>query len=184
MSIPSRCPPGVQDLIDDGLQGNDDQMFWGLAAMTAAELNYPQVDGKPSWLSLAQAVFNTQVPRWDKTSCNGGLHWQIWSYQAGWNQKNAISNGGLFQLAARLARYTNNQTYADWANIIWDWSATTPLLNTKTWDIADSTTFPSGCTDHDDDQWTYNYGTYLMGAVYMYNLVGCVALRSVPGENH
>ncbi|KAL1961671.1 hypothetical protein VTN77DRAFT_1346 [Rasamsonia byssochlamydoides] len=150
--------------------GNDDQMFWGLAAMTAAELNYPDVDGKPSWLSLAQAVFNTQVPRWDNATCNGGLRWQIFPSEPGYTMKNAISNGGIFQLAARLARYTNNQTYANWANTIWDWSATTPLLNTATWDIADSTSVESQCKDHDDDQWTYNYGTYLMGAAYMYNM--------------
>ncbi|EHA26546.1 CAZyme family GH76 [Aspergillus niger] len=155
---------------DSNYLGNDDQVFWGLAAMTAAELNYPEQDGQPSWLSLAQGVFNTQVPRWDTTSCQGGLRWQIWPYQAGYTTKNAISNGGLFQLAARLGRYTNNDTYTDWAEKIWDWSATTPLLQTEDWYIADTTTTEANCKDHGDIQWTYNYGTYLSGAAYMYNL--------------
>ncbi|EAW23580.1 glycoside hydrolase family 76 protein [Aspergillus fischeri NRRL 181] len=149
--------------------GNDDQVFWGLAAMTAAELNYPEEDGQPSWVSLAQGVFNTQVPRWDTSTCHGGLRWQISTYQDGYRTKNAISNGGLFQLAARLARYTNNETYSQWAERIWDWSATTPLLKESDWTIADTTTPDTECTDHGDLQWTYNYGTYLSGAAYMYN---------------
>lgn len=150
--------------------GNDDQVFWGLAAMTAAELNYPERAGQPSWLSLAQGVFNTQVPRWDTSSCHGGMRWQIWPYQSGYQTKNAISNGGLFQLSARLALFTNNQTYATWAERIWDWSAGTPLLR-KTWVIADSTSCENQCADHGDFQWTYNYATYISGAAYMYNYV-------------
>ena len=82
--------------------GNDDQVFWGLAAMTAGELNFPERSGEPSWISLAEGVFNGQIPRWDMTACNGGLRWQIWPYQDGYDLKNAISNGGLFQLSARL----------------------------------------------------------------------------------
>lgn len=151
--------------------GNDDQVFWGLAAITAAELNFPEREGDSSWLSLAQGVFNTQVPRWDTSSCNGGLRWQIYPYQAGYATKNAVSNGGLFQLSARLARYTGNQTYSDWAEKIWDWSATTPLLRKNGWTIADTTTIQTDCKDHGDIQWTYNYGNYLSGAAYMYNMV-------------
>ncbi|KAJ5115348.1 Glycosyl hydrolase [Penicillium alfredii] len=149
--------------------GNDDQVFWGLAAITAAEFNFPERAGEPSWLSLAQGVFNTQTPRWDGSSCRGGMRWQIWPYQNGYNTKNAISNGGLFQLAARLALYTRNETYATWAERIWDWSASTPLLKQKDWNIADTTSCESQCTDHGDFQWTYNYATYISGAAYMYN---------------
>lgn len=148
--------------------------------MTGAELNFPSQPDAPSWLELAQGVFNTQVPRWDPNTCHGGLRWQIFTYQAGYNQKNAISNGGLFQLAARLARYTNNQTYADWAEKIWDWSTSVPLvnINTSTWNIADLVTVESDCQAASDIQWTYNYGTYISGAAYMYNFV-CFARR--PG---
>ncbi|KAJ9295958.1 CAZyme family GH76 [Paecilomyces variotii] len=150
--------------------GNDDQVFWGLAAMTAAELNFPEQPNQVSWLALAQGVFNTQVPRWDTGSCGGGLRWQQNSYQAGWTTKNSISNGGLFQLSARLARYTNNQTYADWAEKIWDWTLTTPLMSNKTWNVADTTNVDTQCKDQGDLQWTYNYGTYISGAGYMYNI--------------
>ncbi|RAH77088.1 mannan endo-1,6-alpha-mannosidase [Aspergillus japonicus CBS 114.51] len=151
--------------------GNDDQMFWGLAAITASEAGLPERDGKPSWTSLARAVFNMQVNRWDNETCNGGMRWQVWPYQAGYTMKNAISNGGLFELSARLARFTKNETYAEWAEKIWDWSSTTPLLNTNLtiWNIADSTSNEANCKDAGNNQWTYNYGTYLSGAAFMYN---------------
>ena len=88
-------------------EGNDDQAFWAFAVMSAAELKFPDPGkDKPSWLALAQAVFNTQVPRWDTQSCAGGLRWQIFFSNPGWDYKNTISNGAFFQLAARLARYT------------------------------------------------------------------------------
>ncbi|CAG8283169.1 unnamed protein product [Penicillium salamii] len=150
--------------------GNDDQMAWGLAAMTAAELGYPQETSMPSWLTLAEGVFQAQVRRWDSQSCGGGLHWQIFPYQVGYNIKNAISNGGLFQLSARLARYTQNHTYSDWAEKIWDWSVRVPILDTHRWTIADSIVINDQCASSSKIQWTSNYGPYLSGAAYMYNV--------------
>lgn len=39
--------------------GNDDQGFWAMAAMSAAENNFPNPPpDQPQWLALAQAVFN------------------------------------------------------------------------------------------------------------------------------
>lgn len=156
-------------------------MFWGLAAMTAAELAF-QNDPSPdsfSWLSLAQGVFNTQVERWETTTCGGGLRWQIWEWESGYTLKNAISNGGLFQLSARLARYTNNATYAEWAEKIWNWSTSTPLVDTETWEIGDSVDMSNNCTVVDSTRWSYNYGTYLSGAAFMYNYVSCLILLTL-----
>ena len=93
--------------------GNDDQAFWGMAALTAAETRYPNPpDDQPQWLALAQAVFNTQAPRWDPGTCGGGLKWQIVPFNKGYNYRNTISNGCFFNMAPRLAVYTNNNTYA------------------------------------------------------------------------
>lgn len=146
-------------------------MFWGLAAMTAAELGFPDNPNGFSWLSLAQGVFNTQTRTWDTTACGGGMRWQMWPYQPGYTMKNSISNGGLFQLAARLARYTNQPMYAHWAEKIWNWSIQSPLVNTKTWNVADSTQMSDNCATQGNIQWSYNYGAYMMGAAYMYNYV-------------
>lgn len=52
------------------------EVFWAFSALTAAETNFdPPGDDKPSWLALAQAVFNEQTQRWDTSSCGGGLRW-------------------------------------------------------------------------------------------------------------
>lgn len=83
--------------------GNDDQAFWAFAALSAAELNFPNPPAdQPQWLALAQAVFNRQASRWDLATCNGGLRWQIFAFNGGYDYKNAISNGAFFQIAARL----------------------------------------------------------------------------------
>jgi len=103
-------------------EGNDDQAFWGLAAMAAAEMNFPNPPAKsPQWLALAQAVFNEQAARWDTQNCKGGLRWQIFPFNNGYDYKNSISNGCFFHLAARLARYTGNNTYLTIAERSYEW---------------------------------------------------------------
>jgi len=139
--------------------------------MDAAELGFPDPPSSdPSWLSLAQAVFNDQVLRWDTGACGGGLRWQIYPFNAGYDYKNTISNAGLFQLAARLARYTGNQTYADWADKTYDWLAGTPILaaNYQVWDGSSRT---DNCSGAVETYWTYNVGSIISGCAYMYNLV-------------
>lgn len=149
--------------------GNDDQAFWGLAAMSAAEVNFPNPpSNQPQWLALAQAVFNTQAARWDTTTCGGGLRWQVFSFNTGYNYKNSISNGCFFNLAARLASYTGNDTYAQWAVKTWDWLAGVHLMdeNNYVYDGSDDTI---NCTDVNRIQWTYNAGAMLLGAAHMYS---------------
>lgn len=150
--------------------GNDDQQVWALAAMTAAELGFPQQPSKTAWITMAENVFNEQIQRWDTRSCGGGLRWQIYPYEAGYTAKNAISNGQLFELSARLARYTNNQTYSDWAEKIWDWSAKT-LMNTADWTVYDYVETIDDCKTKSSLQPTFNYGPFICGSIYMYNLV-------------
>lgn len=149
--------------------GNDDQGFWGLAAMSAAETNFqnPPPD-QPQWLALAQAVFNTQAARWDSTTCGGGLRWQVFTFNNGYNYKNSISNGCFFNLAARLAKYTGNDTYADWAAKTYDWTAAVKLIDSNYY-VYDGSDDTINCTRIDRIQWTYNAGTYLLGAANMYN---------------
>ncbi|KAL4959054.1 glycoside hydrolase family 76 protein [Aspergillus stella-maris] len=150
--------------------GNDDQMFFGLAAITASETGFPEIKDKPTWTSLARSVFNQQASRWAPQECGGGITWQIHPWQAGYTLRNSISNGGLFQLAARLGRFTQNQTYFEWAEKIWDWSVDSPLIQPQiNWYVADSTSGDNNCTDSGDMQWSYNYGVYLAGAAYMWN---------------
>lgn len=154
--------------------GIDDQAFWSFSALDAVEANFPEAgDGAPSWLALAQAVYNFQNSYWDAATCGGGFRWQVFSINAGYNLKNAVSNGGNFQLSARLAYITGNTSYADWANKVYDWMAQSKLMQmddtTGTLYIWDNTDSDNNCTDQTNYVWTYNYGIMLGGAAYMYN---------------
>jgi mannan endo-1,6-alpha-mannosidase len=156
-------------------EGNDDQGFWGMAAMSAAELNYPNPPAnQPQWLALAQGVFNDQASRWDTSTCGGGLRWQIFTFNSGYDYKNAISNGCFFNLGARLGKYTGNQTYLDWAEKVFDWVSDIGLMD-STYHFYDGTDDTENCTSIDHIQWTYNAGVYLLGAATMWNVV-CVYL--------
>ncbi|KAL3420983.1 cell wall glycosyl hydrolase [Phlyctema vagabunda] len=149
--------------------GNDDQGFWGLAAMTAAETNFQNPpDDQKQWLALAQGVFNTQVVRWDTATCGGGFRWQIFTFNSGYNYKNSISNGCFFNLAARLAVYTGNATYAEWAEKTWDWMNAIGLM-VEGESVFDGTQNIDNCTSKDHNQWSYNAGIYLHGSAAMYN---------------
>ncbi|GAM82862.1 hypothetical protein ANO11243_008480 [Dothideomycetidae sp. 11243] len=150
--------------------GNDDQCFWGVAAMQAAEVNFPNPPAdQPQWLALAQGVFNSQALRWDNSTCAGGLRWQIFTFNNGYNYKNAISNGCFFNLAARLAAYTGNQTYADWAARAYEWSFDIGLISDQ-YDIFDGTDDTLNCTQLNHIQWTYNSGVFTYGASIMWNI--------------
>lgn len=151
--------------------GNDDQAFWGIAAMTAAEANFPNPPAdQPQWLALALAVFNSQTVRWDTTSCGGGLKWQIFTFNNGYNYKNAISNGCFFNLGARLAMYTGNASYAEQADKMWDWSRSVGLLSDEYF-VYDGTDDTLNCTELNHIQWSYNAGVFLYGAATMWNFV-------------
>jgi mannan endo-1,6-alpha-mannosidase len=149
--------------------GNDDQGFWVMAAMAAAETNFrnPEPD-QPQWLALAQAAFNEWVSRWDPATCGGGLRWQIFQFNSGFTYKNSISNGCFFNVAARLARFTGNQTYADWAVRVWDWMEDQKLIDEQ-YNVYDGAGVQDNCATQDKAQWTYNAGIYLQGAAVMYN---------------
>lgn len=152
-------------------EGNDDQGFWGMAAMSAAENKFVDPpDSSPGWLALAQAVFNTMAVRWDTTSCGGGLRWQIFTFNSGYNYKNSIANGCFFNIGARLAAYTGNTTYVDWAEKTWDWMEDVGLIGDD-YSVYDGTSDTNNCTEIDHGQWTYNQGIYLFGAAMMWKAV-------------
>jgi len=148
--------------------GNDDQATWALAAMSAAEQDFPAPENT-TWFALADAVFNEQVVRWDTASCGGGLRWQIFTFNAGYNYKNSISNGDLFQLAARLARYTGNTTYSDWAAKVYDWTTSIGFIDDE-YNVFDGADTTQNCSAVSKLQFSYVAGTYINGAAYMYNI--------------
>ena len=103
--------------------------------------------------------------------CEGGLRWQIFPFNNGFNYKNSISNGCFFNIASRLARYTGNETYADWAGTIWDWMTLHEFIDPQ-FNVYDGSQIKNNCDDHDSTQWTYNAGIFMQGAAMMYNFTG------------
>jgi mannan endo-1,6-alpha-mannosidase len=145
--------------------------------MSAAEVGFSDPpDGTPGWIAMAQAVFNLMAARWDTSTCGGGLRWQIYSFNAGWTYKNSVANGCLFNIASRLAVYTRNQTYADWATKVWDWESSIGLIGTN-YDVYDGSSDVENCTTVDKLQFTYNQGLYLFGSAMMYNYVRLIPPR-------
>ncbi|KAG6012988.1 hypothetical protein E4U43_007538 [Claviceps pusilla] len=150
-------------------EGNDDLFFWGSAALSAAERNFPQPNAKlPSWLDISINVFNSLASRWDTQHCNGGLFWQILaSNPNGLKYKNSVANGGFLQLAARLARATGNDTYLHWAEKVWDWNAEVGFVDNKTYRIYDGAGIESGCKAVNKKSFSYTTGIFLYAAAVM-----------------
>lgn len=156
-----------------GSEGNDDQSFWTFTVLSAAERNFPQTSDTnvPSWLQIAENSWNTLTARWNTSACGGGLLWQIFADNPnGLNYRNSVSNGGVFQISARLYRATGNQTYLDWAHKIWDWSTGIGFIDPSyyVYDGADSR---ENCSVASRDNVTFSYGAgiYLYGAAVLAN---------------
>ncbi|KAK0635985.1 mannan endo-1,6-alpha-mannosidase DCW1-like protein [Bombardia bombarda] len=152
--------------------GNDDQCFWAIAAMSAAENEFPNPpSGSPQWLDLAKAVFFTQAdPSRNDDTCGGGLRWQILPFNVGYNFKNSASNACFFNLAARLARFTGNDTYAAHAASTYDWLTQVGFIDNQTHAVYDGGHTEKNCTDINKAQFSYNSAFLVEGAAFMYNL--------------
>lgn len=154
-------------------EGNDDQGVWGMAIIQAVERNFTNPDDH-SWLFMSQAIFNTMNKRWDTTSCNGGLRWQIFTWNNGYNYKNSIANGCLFHIAARLYRYTEESIYLEAAERVYDWMWSVGFIVASPEFVIYDGAHDDGvnCTDLTVHKWSYTYGIFLAGCAYLYNATG------------
>jgi len=127
-------------------------------------------------LALAQAVYNTQLARFDNV-CGGGLRWQAFSFLTGWNYKNSIANGCFFNVASHLALYTGNDTYAQHAISTWDWITNVGQIDAN-YNVFDGEDGNYNCslTSLNREQFSYNAGIWLHGAAVMYNYTNGSAL--------
>ena len=156
-----------------GQEGNDDQAFWGFAVMAAAERNFPHPDtAVPPWLQLGANLWNSLASRWNTTACGGGLLWQIFaSNPNGLDYKNTVSNGGFFQISARLARATGNTTYLDWAEKVWDWTEAVGMIDADG-NVHDGASASHNCTDTNPVTFSYSAAIYLYGAAVLADHTG------------
>lgn len=153
-----------------GSEGNDDQAFWAFSILEATERNFPQPDDSiPPWLQIAENIWNTMALRWDDTTCDGGLHWQIYPENPnGMDYKNAVSNGAFFQISARLARATGNDTYFQWSEKIWDWSQNIGFID-QDFNVFDGASSSQGCRNTNPLSFSYSHGIYMYGAAVLFN---------------
>jgi mannan endo-1,6-alpha-mannosidase len=107
------------------------------------------------------------------------LRWQVYQYLTGYDYKNSIANGCFFNLGARLARYTNNDTYAQQAEKTWDWITSVGLMDAN-YNIYDGAHIETNCTDINKIQFSYNMGVWLLGAANMYNYVSLALPIKAP----
>ncbi|KAH7371593.1 glycoside hydrolase [Pyrenochaeta sp. MPI-SDFR-AT-0127] len=151
--------------------GNEDQSTWGLAAMTAAEVGFSKPK-KGEWVDYAANVFDTQVVRLqleekNNTCKGGGLRWQIFTFNDGYEYKDAGSNGNFFLLAARLAKFTGNQTYTQWAEKSYTWAKDNGI-------VSDFSVYAGARATKECEisklQWSGYHAVYTEGAALLYNL--------------
>ncbi|KNG46721.1 glycoside hydrolase family 76 protein [Stemphylium lycopersici] len=183
-TILSQATPS-NDFLTVDATGNDDQAWWGLAAVSAAENKFPVTSGNVAWIDLARNVYEQQKTRWGNEkkgeSCGGGLGWKIAKGDGndGYFYKNGITNGLFFQLATRLARLsaqaneTTSQDIGDWADKVYTWSKDVGIVSNE-FDVFDGTDEKNGCIDLNHNRWSYNVG------VYMY---GCAVMAAHTGED-
>lgn len=154
--------------------GNEDQSTWGLAAMTAADVGFSKPNNT-EWVTYAANVFDSQVQRYTpeetgNSTCGGGLRWQIFPFNAGYEWKDASTNGNFFLLAARLAKYTQNETYSKWAEKSFNWAQDVGFV-TENYTVYQGASVLQNCSDISRLQFTHTHAIYTEGAALMYNLV-------------
>lgn len=156
---------------------NRDQPLWGLAVMAAAEcgLTGGTSSDQHPWYKLAERVFGDIAARWDEKNCSGGM----WDVNGKDNpvqywQKSSRANGLLFNLAARLARYTGEKKYTDWAVKIWNWLEETGLID-ESYVVYTSFGETDNCHYHVfssfDQQWSHDNALLTEGSAYLYSAV-------------
>jgi mannan endo-1,6-alpha-mannosidase len=82
----------------------------------------------------------------------------------------AIANACFFNIGARIARYTGNETYARIAEETWDWVWDVNYIDHETWLIYDGGHVEHNCTDVNKLTFSYNPGIFLQGAAHLWNM--------------
>lgn len=83
----------------------------------------------------------------------------------------ATSNAYFFNICSRLARYTGNQTYADYADKVWDWLYDIELIDHESWHVYQGTHTTENCTEINKVVSSIDSAILLSGAAFMYNIV-------------
>jgi Glycosyl hydrolase family 76/Carbohydrate binding module (family 35) len=134
----------------------DDDGWWAIAWIKAYDLT-----GEKRYLDQAKLIFWDMTTGWDKV-CDGGVYW----HKRELNYKNAITNGLLLSVAAKLnLREPEDQRYLQWSEKIWKWYQQTGMINAENL-VNDG--LDSECKNNNKTTWTYNQGVLIGGLVDLY----------------
>ncbi|KAK6086272.1 glycosyl hydrolase family 76 [Seiridium cupressi] len=125
--------------------GNDDQSFWAMSALLAAEVKFPDPPkGQPQWLALAQAVWNEQAneDRRNSSLCGMGLRWQMYPQNKGYDYKNG-------KLNPTLEHYN--------------------VYDGIHWSFGPAPEYRLGCSSTNRAQFSYSAAALIQGAANLYN---------------
>ncbi|MGG6269382.1 glycoside hydrolase family 76 protein [Leptolyngbya sp. AN03gr2] len=134
----------------------DDDGWWAIAWIRAYDLT-----GEQKYLDQAKVIFWDMTTGWDDV-CNGGLYW----HKRELNYKNAITNGLLMSVAAKLnLREPNDKRYLEWTQKIWEWYQQSGMINA---DNLVNDGLDSNCRNNGKTTWTYNQGVLIGALVDLY----------------
>lgn len=134
----------------------DDDGWWAIAWIRAYDLT-----GDRKYLDQAKFIFWDMTKGWDNV-CNGGLYW----HKRELNYKNAITNGLLLSVAAKLnLREPEDKRYLEWSQKIWKWYQQSGMINAENL-VNDG--LDSECKNNGKTVWTYNQGVLIGGLVDLY----------------
>lgn len=134
----------------------DDDGWWAITWIRAYDLT-----GNKKYLDQAKFIFWDMTKGWDNV-CKGGLYW----HKRELNYKNAITNGLLLSVAAKLnLREPNDRRYLEWSQKIWQWYQQSGMINA---DHLVNDGLDSNCQNNGKTIWTYNQGVLIGGLVDLY----------------
>lgn len=134
----------------------DDDGWWAIAWIRAYDLT-----GEQKYLDQAKLIFWDMTTGWDNV-CKGGLYW----HKRELNYKNAITNGLLMSVAAKLnLREPNDKRYLEWSQKIWGWFQQSEMINA---DNLVNDGLDSNCRNNGKTTWTYNQGVLIGALVDLY----------------
>ncbi|KAI0100059.1 glycosyl hydrolase family 76-domain-containing protein [Nemania sp. FL0031] len=150
-------------------EGNDDQAIWGMAALLAAETDFPEPDNF-TYTSLAQNIFDEQsdqARRVNNGTCEGGLRWQIFFANNGYNFVSTIANVAYANLAARLSLQSGNKTEASAVEDTFSFLQSSKLIDGK-YNVFDGAQ-AEDCDEINKLQFSIASALALESAAVMYN---------------
>ncbi len=142
----------------------DDSGWWGIAWLKMAERTKEE-----KFLLTAKAIHAHMAKAW-RPDLGGGV---LWCLEPDKQKPNAITNNLFLILSARLASYTGQESYTQWAGKVYGW-----IQEQKLYDGTGVVDGPGTQQDY----WSYNQGTYLGGLLAYAELKRDRALLDLVGR--